>query len=61
MFNPSTDNQQDIKFDGGIGEFKDEWKAIGNLAPERFHALKRYNNGIHGSVRKQFHDSFIWS
>ena len=42
MFNPSikitTNTLNQI---AGIDEFKGEWKAIGNLAPERLDALKR--------------------
>ena len=42
MFNPSIKITTTILNQvAGIDEFKGEWKAIGNLAPERLDALKR--------------------
>ena len=42
MFNPSIKITSKILNQiAGIDEFKGEWKAIGNLAPERLDALKR--------------------
>ena len=42
MFNPSIKITTKILNQiAGIDEFKGEWKAIGNLAPERLDALKR--------------------
>ena len=42
MLNPTIEiNQGILNRIAGIDEFKGEWKAIGNLAPERLDALKR--------------------
>ena len=41
MFNPSIKITTNLNQIAGIDEFKGEWKAIGNLAPERLDALKR--------------------
>jgi len=42
MLNPSVKiTKKMLNLIAGIDEFKGEWKAIGNLAPERLDALKR--------------------
>ena len=42
MLNPSVKiTKKMLNLIAGIDEFKGEWKAIGNLAPERLNALKR--------------------
>lgn len=42
MLNPSVKiTKKMLNLIAGIDEFKGAWKAIGNLAPERLHALKR--------------------